>query len=82
MPASRMNMQSQMIQNCMPESYSRMKGFGGSHYDDLSGFAPGEMKERNRNRHHGGLVMISTQPHEFQNFLKCPPLQKINLQPT
>lgn len=26
--------------------------------------------------------MISTQPHEFQNFLKCPPLQKLNLLPT
>jgi hypothetical protein len=59
-----------------------MKGFGGSYHDDYSGFAQGDMYERGRDRRHGGLVMISTQPHEFQNFLKCPPLQKINLQPT
>lgn len=30
---------------------------------------------------HGGLVMIRTEPNEFYNFLKCPPLQKLNIQP-
>ena len=30
---------------------------------------------------HGGLVSISTEPSEFQNFIKCPPLQKLNLVP-
>lgn len=30
---------------------------------------------------HGGLVMVKTEPSEFYNFLKCPPIQKLNLVP-
>ena len=52
----------------------------GSHDYDLFGGYAGH-KNSIGGKMHGGLLMIRTEPNEFYNFLKCPPLQKLNISP-
>ena len=59
-------------------SYNRM--MEDRHYDAFGGY--GGHPEIIAGSKHGGLVMIRTEPNEFYNFLKCPPLQKLNIEPT
>jgi hypothetical protein len=56
-----------------------MRGRVAHDYDDFGGF--GGHTNSIAGKKHGGLVMIRTEPNEFYNFLKCPPLQKLNISP-
>ncbi len=48
-------------------------------YDDDFGDFGGHHNAIAGSKKHGGLVMIRNEPNEFYNFLKCPPLQKLNI---
>ena len=67
----------------MMDAHALMRGMPDEHAYAASPqyYAGAKMATSTTSARHGGLVSISTEPSEFQNFIKCPPLQKLNLVP-